>query len=48
MCLTLRLVIKVLFLLGCQTLYVMFQLTRAAHQRLGRLHSLSFRPSGER
>ena len=39
MCLTLRLVVKVLFLLGCQTLYVMFQLSRAAHQFLGRLHT---------
>ena len=47
MCLTLRVVIKVLFLLCCQTLYVMFQLSRAAHQLLGRLHTLSFRPSGE-
>ena len=47
MCLTLRLVIKALFLLGFQTLRVMFQLSRAAHQLLGHLHTLSFRPSGE-
>ena len=47
MCLTLRLVIKVLSLLGCQALYVMFLLSRAAHQLLGRLHTLSFCPSGE-
>ena len=47
MCLTLRLVIKVLFLLGCQTLYVMFQLSQDVHQLPGRLHTLSFRPSGE-
>ena len=47
MCLTL-VVIKALFLLGCQTLYVMFQLSRAAHQLPGRLHTLlSFRPSKE-
>ena len=48
MCLTPSLVIKVLFLLRCQTLYVMFQLSRAAHQLLGRLHTWSFCPSGER
>ena len=48
MCLTLRVVIKALFLLGCQTLYVMFQLLRAAHQLPGRLHTLlSFCPSKE-
>ena len=35
MSLTLRVVIKVLFLLGCQTLCVMFQVSRAAHQLLG-------------
>ena len=46
-CDTLIFVIKVLFLLGCQKLYVMFQLSRAAHQLLGHLHTLSFRPSGE-
>ena len=39
--------IKVLFLLGCQTLRVMFQLSRAAHQLLCCLHTLSFCPSGE-
>ena len=48
MCLTLRVVIKALFLLGCQTLCVMFSLSRAAHPLLGRLHTLlSFSPSGE-
>ena len=47
MCLTLRLVIKVLFLLGCQTLYVMFQLSRAAHQLLGCVHTLSLYPRYE-
>ena len=48
MCLTLRVVIKARFLLGCQTLCVMFQLLRTAHQLFGRLYALlSFRPSGE-
>ena len=40
MCLTLRVVINVAILLGCQTLYVMFHISRAAHQLLGRLHTL--------
>ena len=45
-CVLHRMVIKALFLLGCQTLCVMFQVSRAAHQLLGRLHTLFFRPSG--